>query len=128
MMPPAKIYVYQNLWMWPYLEKKVIADIIQLRISGLDHSCLFMWGLNIMIVILIKQKKRRQESKSEIQRRRLCEDTQDKAMWRQRQIQMLNHRLQTDTHFYQENMFFTFLYTKKRVHISSSIIKLPSFS
>lgn len=33
-----------------------------------------------MTVILIRQKKRRQESKPEIQRRRLCEDTEDKAM------------------------------------------------
>ena len=32
-----------------------------------------------MTVILIRQKKRRQESKPEIQRR-LCENTEDKAM------------------------------------------------
>ena len=50
----------QNLWMLPYLEKWVFADVNKLKILRWAHSRLFGWVLNLMTSFLVRDTERRQ--------------------------------------------------------------------
>ena len=71
--PPPNMSTSWNMWMWPYMTKRVCIDVVKWRLLRWDHPGLPEWALNLQHKVFL-WKTRRENA-----------DTEEKSMWRWKQ-------------------------------------------
>lgn len=61
-----------NLWMWHYLEKKIFANVIELKIVIWNRSEFNVWALNSVTIVLTRERQRKIQHRE--QGRRPCKN------------------------------------------------------
>lgn len=72
-IPPPNMSTSWNLWMWPYMTKRVCIDVMKWRLLRWDHPGLTEWALNLQHKVFLWETRRENAF------------TKEKSMWRWKQ-------------------------------------------